>query len=48
MHHLTKELFGFNEKANPGLIRRVINKLDWTRALSNVSIDKDVCYFTET
>ena len=48
IHHLTKELLGFNEKANPGLIRRVINKLDWTRALSNVSIDKKVCYSTET
>ena len=34
------------EKANPELIRRAINEFDWTRALSNVSIDKKVCYFT--
>ena len=30
----------FYEKANPELIRRAINEFDWTRALSNVSIDK--------
>ena len=30
----------FFEKANPQLIRRAINEFDWTRALSNVSIDK--------
>ena len=36
------------EKANPELIRRAINEFDWIRALSNVSIDKKVCYFTET
>ena len=36
----------FYEKANPELIRRAINEFDWTRALSNVSIDKKVCYFT--
>ena len=38
----------FYEKANPELIRRAINEFDWTRVLSNVSIDKIVCYFTET
>ena len=38
----------FYEKANPELIRRAINKSDWIRALSNASIDKKVCYFTET
>ena len=38
----------FYEKANCELIRRAINEFDWTRALSNVSIDKKVCYFTET
>ena len=36
----------FYKKANPELIRRAINEFDWTRALSNVSIDKKVCYFT--
>ena len=30
----------FYKKANPELIRRAINEFDWTRALSNVSIDK--------
>ena len=30
----------FYEKANPELIRRAIDEFDWTRALSNVSIDK--------
>ena len=34
----------FCEKANPELIQRAINEFDWTR----VSIDKRVCYFTET
>ena len=38
----------FYKKANPELIRRAINEFDWIRALSNVSIDKKVCYFTET
>ena len=38
----------FYEKTNPELIRRAINEFDWIRALSNVSIDKKVCYFTET
>ena len=38
----------FYEKANPELIRRAINEFDWIRALSNVSTDKKVCYFTET
>ena len=38
----------FFEKANPQLIRRAINEFDWTRALSNVIIDKKICYFTET
>ena len=38
----------FYEKANPELIRRAINEFDQTRALSKVSIDKKVCYFTET
>ena len=38
----------FYEKANPELIRRAINEFDWIRALSNVCIDKKVCYFTET
>ena len=38
----------FYEKANLELIRRPINEFDWIRALSNVSIDKKVCYFTET
>ena len=36
------------KKANLELIQRAINEFDWTRALSNVSIDKKVCYFTET
>ena len=40
--------FWFYEKANLELIRRPINEFDWIRALSNVSIDKKVCYFTET
>ena len=38
----------FYEKASPELIRRAINEFDWTRVLSNVSIDKKVGYFTET
>ena len=38
----------FYEKANPEFIRRAINEFDWIRALSNVSIDRKVCYFTET
>ena len=38
----------FYEKANPELIRRAINEFDWIRALSKVSIDKKVCYFTKT
>ena len=36
------------DKANPELIRRAINEFDWIRALSKVSIEKKVCYFTET
>ena len=38
----------FYEKANPELIRRAISEFDWIRALSNISTDKKVCYFTET
>ena len=38
----------FYEKANPEIIRRAINEFDWTRTVSNISIDKKVCYFTET
>ena len=38
----------FFEKANPELIRRATNEFEWTRALSNISIDKKVCYLTET
>ena len=38
----------FYKKSNPELIRRVINEFDWIKALSNVSIDKKVCYFTKT
>ena len=38
----------FYEKANLEFIRRPINEFDWIRALSKVSIDKKVCYFTET
>ena len=50
IHHLTKELFGFIEKADPedkALIRRAINESDGIRALSNVSVDEKVCYFTK-
>ena len=32
----------FYKKANPELIRRGINELDWIKALSNVSIDEEV------
>ena len=38
----------FYKKANPGLIRRVINEFGSIRALSNVSINEKVCYFTKT
>ena len=38
----------FYEKANPELIRKAINEFHWIKTLSNVSIDKKVCYFTET
>ena len=38
----------FYEKANPELMQRAINESEWTRALSNVSIDKKVCCLTET
>ena len=38
----------FYRKANPELIRRVINEFDWIGVLSNVSVDEKVCYFTET
>ena len=38
----------FYQKANLGLIRRAVNEFDWVRPLSNVSIDKKVCHFTET
>ena len=38
----------FYDKANPELILRVINEFDWIRALSNVSTNKKVCYFTDT
>ena len=34
------EKTGFIKKENPALIQRAINEFDWTRALSNVSIDK--------
>ena len=37
----------FYEKANPQHVRRTINEFDWIRTLSNVSIDKKVCYFTK-
>ena len=37
----------FFEKAIPKFIQRNINEFDWIRALSNVSIDKKVCYFTK-
>ena len=36
------------EKADPERIRRAINESDWTRVLSNVSVDEKVCYFTKT
>ena len=36
------------EKADPELIRRAFNEFDWTRSLSNVSVDEKVCYFTKT
>ena len=36
------------EKANPELIRKAINEFHWIKTPSNVSIDKKVCYFTET
>ena len=38
----------FYKKANPGIIRRAIKEFYWIRALSKVSIDEEVCYFTET
>ena len=38
----------FYKKSNPELIQRAINEFDWVRALSNVNVDKKVCYFTET
>ena len=38
----------FYKKANPLLIRRVINEFGSIRALSNVSINEKVCYFTKT
>ena len=38
----------FYKKANAKLIRRAINEFDWIAALSDVSIDQKVCYFTET
>ena len=36
------------KKANPELIQKAINESDWIRALSNVSVDKKVCYFIKT
>lgn len=48
IHKFTKELFGLLKKQNPELIRRVINEFDWIGALSKVSVDEKVCYFTET
>ena len=38
----------FYQKADPELIRRAINEFHWIRALSNVSVDENVCYFTKT
>ena len=38
----------FYKKANSELIRRSINEFYWISALSNVSVDEKVAYFTET
>ena len=38
----------FYKKGNAELIGRAINKFDWIRALSNVSVDEKVYYFNET
>ena len=38
----------FYKKANLELIGRAINEFYWRRALSNVSVDEKVRYFTET
>ena len=38
----------YYERANTELIRRAIDQFDWLRALSNVNVDKKVCFFTKT
>ena len=38
----------FHENADPEVTRRAINEIDWIRALSNVSVDEKVRYFTKT
>ena len=38
----------YYERANTELIRRVIDQLDWLRALSNVNVDEKVYFFTKT
>ena len=35
------------ERANTELIRKVIDQFDWLRALSNVSVDEKVYFFTK-
>ena len=35
-------------ESDPKLIRRAFNEFDWIRALSNVTVDEKVCYFTKT
>ena len=36
------------ERANTEFIRRAIDQFDWLRALSNVSFDEKVYFFTKT
>ena len=43
-----KRTVWFYKKANPELIQKAINEFDWIRAISNVSVDEKICYFTET
>ena len=43
-----KRTVWFYKKGNAELIGRAINKFDWIRALSNVSVDEKVYYFNET
>ena len=38
----------YYERANTELIRRAIDQFDWLRALSNISVDEKVYFFTKT